>query len=135
MALGSYRNSPFVTGQDSSTNGLKTEILNYGAQNWQQVADYPFSNRDRYVNRRNQRNLDNVINFRIAQYATASIDESVLIFSGRTGGSAYTSTIAEYKDGSWKKVGNLAQARMAHSAMTSGSVTMIVGGYPNTGST
>ena len=44
MALGSYRNSPFVTGQFYSTNGLKTEILNYGEQNWQQVADYPFSN-------------------------------------------------------------------------------------------
>ena len=44
MALGSYRNSPFVTGQDSSTNGLKTEILNYGSGVWEQADDYPFSN-------------------------------------------------------------------------------------------
>ena len=57
MALGSYRNSPFVTGQDSSTNGLKTEILNYEEQNWQQVADYPFSNSNRYDNRMTQQNL------------------------------------------------------------------------------
>ena len=49
FALGSYRNSPFVTGQQSSTNGLKTEILNYGSGEWEQAGDYPFSNSDRYV--------------------------------------------------------------------------------------
>ena len=49
MALGSYRNSPFVTGHHSSTNGLKTEILNYGSKEWEQAGDYPFSNGNRYV--------------------------------------------------------------------------------------
>ena len=48
LALGSYRNSPFVTGHDSATNGLKTEILNYGSGGWEQASDYPFSS-DRYV--------------------------------------------------------------------------------------
>ena len=48
-ALGSYRNKPFVTGHDSSNNGLKTEILNYGSEEWEQAEDYPFSNGDRYV--------------------------------------------------------------------------------------
>ena len=43
-ALGSYRNSPFVTGQNSRTNGLKTEILNYELAEWEQAGDYPFSN-------------------------------------------------------------------------------------------
>ena len=43
-ALGSYRNSPFVTGDDSSSSdGLKTEILDYEAGEWQQAADYPFA--------------------------------------------------------------------------------------------
>ena len=51
MALGSYRNSPFVTGQNSLTNGLKTEILNYGSEEWEPAGDYPFSNRDRYVSK------------------------------------------------------------------------------------
>ena len=48
-ALGSYRNSPFVTGSYYSTNGanLKTEILDYKAGKWIQVKDYPFSNSDR----------------------------------------------------------------------------------------
>ena len=50
-ALGNYRNSPFVTGHDSTTNGLKTEILDYEAGEWNQAEDYPFSNGDRYVYR------------------------------------------------------------------------------------
>ena len=74
--------------------------------------------------------------FRIIFYATASTSDSVLIIGGQTDSSPYTtSTIAEYKDGSWKNVGNLAQARHAHGAITSGSITMVVGGYPNSGST
>ena len=59
MALGSYRNSPFVTGHYSSTNGLKTEILDYDSQKWEQLADYPFSNGDRYVHQLIQRNFIN----------------------------------------------------------------------------
>ena len=46
MSLGFYRNSPFVTGS-YETNGLKTEILNYDSEKWEQLADYPFSNTDR----------------------------------------------------------------------------------------
>ena len=49
-ALGSYRNSPFVTGH-YSTNGLKTEILNYGSEEWVQADDYPFSNGNMYVSK------------------------------------------------------------------------------------
>ena len=48
-AVGSYRNSPFVTGSSSFTNGLKTEILNYGSGEWEQAGDYPFTNGNRYL--------------------------------------------------------------------------------------
>ena len=48
-ALGSYRNSPFVTGHDSSTNGLKTEILDHDAGQWNDAEDYPFSIGDRFI--------------------------------------------------------------------------------------
>ena len=54
-ALGSYRQSPFITGHYSmsspSTYGLKTEILIYRAEksSWIQAADYPFSNGNRYI--------------------------------------------------------------------------------------
>ena len=46
MAIGSYRNSPFVTGS-YETNGLKTEILDYDSEKWEQLADFPFSTGDR----------------------------------------------------------------------------------------
>ena len=75
---------------------------------------------------------------RIAFYATASTDESVFIIGGHTGGWSSgwgrSSIIAEYKDGSWTNIGNLAQGRHAHGAITSGSITMVVGGQPNNGS-
>ena len=41
----------------------------------------------------------------------------------------YISTIAQYQDGNWENVGNLAEARHGHGAITAGSVTMVVGGY------
>ena len=51
LALGSYKNSPFVTGHNSATNGLKTEILNLGSGEWEQAGDYPFSNGKWYVSK------------------------------------------------------------------------------------
>ena len=74
--------------------------------------------------------------FRISHYAVASTDESVYIIGGYTNvWPYYTSTIAEYKDGDWKNVGSLAQGRSYHGAITSGSITMVVGGQPNSNST
>ena len=87
------------------------------------------------IGRFNEQSKINIDNFRITDYATASTDESVLIIGGYTGGSpSIISTIAEYKNGSWKNIGNLAQARYRHSAITSGPVTIIVGGWPYSGS-
>ena len=60
----------------------------------------------------------------------------MLIIGGYTNGqypNQYTSIIAEYKDGNWRNVGALSQARHQHDAITMGSVTMIIGGYPNGG--
>ena len=42
-SLGVYKGQPFVTGADSNSNGLKTEILDYSSKQWNVVADYPFS--------------------------------------------------------------------------------------------
>ena len=81
-------------------------------------------------------NRKNSFIFRISTYATASTSDSVLIIGGFTNGSpSKTSTIAEYKDGNWRNVGKLAQARQSHGAIASGSVTMVVGGDPISGST
>ena len=69
------------------------------------------------------------LSLRISNYATASTEESVFIFGGWTGGSL-SSTIAEYKNGEWINAGSLAQARSHHGAITSGSLTMVIGGNP-----
>ena len=75
-----------------------------------------------------------ILIFRISHYATSSTNESVYIIGGYTNGnSAYRSTtIAEYKEGSWKVVGNLAAGRNSHCTTTSGYTTMVAGGNPYT---
>ena len=68
-------------------------------------------------------------------YATASTSESVLIIGGYTcGNPPKTSIVAEYKNGNWKNVGNLTKAKEGHGAITSGSITMVVGGDTYSGS-
>ena len=45
-----------------------------------------------------------------------------------------SSTLAQYKDGSWRNIGNMNQNRDSHKAITLGSVAMIIGGNsPNNG--
>lgn len=52
MALGSYRQSPFITGSYpvllipgvvDDRNGLKTEIYDYEGEKWKELDDYPYS--------------------------------------------------------------------------------------------
>ena len=64
-------------------------------------------------------------------YATTSTEESVYIIGGWTADSSTgsrTPIIAEYKKDQWTNVGNLNQSRHAHGAITSGSLTMVIGG-------
>ena len=73
---------------------------------------------------------------RISGYATTSTEESVYIIGGWTGDSSTdsrTPIIAEYKNDQWTNVGNLNQPRHAHSAITSGSLTMVIGGSSTDG--
>ena len=131
--MGFYKNSPFVTGQDSSLNGLKTEILNSSAGKWVGVTDFPFSNGDRLIFLPDNFLFIWII-WRISCYATASTEESVFIIGGYTKGSPdVTSRIAEYKNGEWIDGGNLAQARYGHGAITSESMTFVIGGTHNDG--
>lgn len=68
---------------------------------------------------------------RIRSYATISTDDSVLVIGGEQGaGYSYTfsSVVAEYKDGSWNNIGNLARPTAHHRAMRSGSNILILGG-------
>ena len=61
MALGSYRNSPFITGDISSEYGLKTEVLDFEAKKWAQVAEYPYSSGNRYICLKIQENFSSIL--------------------------------------------------------------------------
>ena len=68
---------------------------------------------------------------RISNYATTSTEESVYIIGGWTDDSSTgyrTPIIAEYKNDQWYNVESLKQSRHAHGAITSGSLTMVIGG-------
>ena len=73
--------------------------------------------------------------FRLQEYATASTSDAVYIIGGYTGcwSKSRLSTIAEFKDGRWRRAGNLANSRIKHGAITLGSLTMVVGGYTGVG--
>lgn len=66
--------------------------------------------------------------FRIGYYETVSTDDAVLVIGGDLGSGRFTSIVAEYKDGSWNDIGNLARPTAQHKAMRSGSNILILGG-------
>ena len=63
----------------------------------------------------------------ISYYATASTSSSIFILGGYTGRER-SGLIAEYKDEEWFYAGRLNRARDSHNAITSGDLTMVVGG-------
>ena len=74
--------------------------------------------------------------FSISDYATTHTEDSVYIIGGWTGSlPSRISTIAQYKDDIWTIAGNLKQARWKHGAITVKGKTIIIGGYPESGTT
>ena len=74
--------------------------------------------------------------FRIVAHATTHTEDSVYIIGGWTFGTPIRiSTIAQYKDDIWTIAGNLKQGRRAHRAITVKGKTMIIGGFPQDGTT
>ena len=67
--------------------------------------------------------------FRISHYATSSTENSVYIIGGYAASPNNIPIIAQYKNDEWHNVGNLKQGRHGHGAITSGSLTMVIGGY------
>ena len=66
---------------------------------------------------------------RIYAYATVSTDQGVLVIGGRDHGPEHETTIvAEFRDGNWNNIGNLARKRAYHNAIKSGSEIMVIGG-------
>ena len=71
-----------------------------------------------------------MILFRIVHYVTAHTDESVFVISSWTNQllGEPSRTIAEYKDGTWRNVGNMTVYRHGHRSIQLGSTVMVVGG-------
>ena len=65
---------------------------------------------------------------RICCYSTAATDEAAYIVGGYDG-SAYSRTVAEFKNDQWRKLGDLTQGRQNHGSISIGQKTMVVGGY------
>ena len=108
-ALGLYQGRPFVTGGFSNPTG-KTEMYSANSLAWGSAADNPFGGLVcicKIINKRNRLRYFNSIYLSIYGFATASTDDAVFIF----GGSLTQRSIAEYKNGNWKIVGELNKNR------------------------
>ena len=66
---------------------------------------------------------------RISRYSTASTKEAAFVIGGRD-----LDVIAQFQNNQWSRYGNLQKRRSLHGSITSGSLTMIIGGYTNDGS-
>ena len=66
----------------------------------------------------------------IIQYSVASTKEAAFVLGGRAADhSTYYDVIAKFENDEWSHFGNLQQGRGYHGAITSGTETMIFGGY------
>ena len=86
--------------------------------------------------------MPQLLHFRIGWYSTTSTDESVFIIGGmstahrdldmsdKIPSSSWfdVTTIAEYKNGKWRKIGDMVQARSSSIAYIFGSSMKIIGG-------
>ena len=70
---------------------------------------------------------------RISNYATASTDSAAYIIGGWSGSGTY-STIAEFKNNQWRKIGELNEPKAVTSAIFHNGEYMIVGGFLGHGS-
>ena len=62
---------------------------------------------------------------RIWIYSTTETSDAAYIIGG---GDAPYKLIAEFKNGEWRRFGELNQGRWAHGSITLGALTMVVGG-------
>ena len=65
---------------------------------------------------------------RISNYATASTDSAAYIIGGWSGSESY-STIAEFKNNQWRKIGELNEPKSSMNTILHNGEYMIVGGY------
>ena len=64
---------------------------------------------------------------RISYYSAASSADAAYIIGGYQD-EDYSTTIAEFKNNQWRKIGDLTQGRNNHGSISVGLRTMVVGG-------
>ena len=69
---------------------------------------------------------------KIHWYSSAATEEAAYIIGGNQG-STCSPTIAEFKNGQWRKLGDLTQGRQVHGSISIGQLTMVVGGFLSSG--
>ena len=71
---------------------------------------------------------------RIAYYSISSTLEAAFVIGGRDLDDSYLDVIAQFQNNQWSRYGNLQKRRSLHGSITSGSLTMIIGGSTDNGS-
>ena len=72
---------------------------------------------------------------RVTEYSVASTKEAAFVFGGSNGRGSNSpdptiyDLIAKFENYEWSRFGSLQQSRFYHGSITSGSKTMIFGGY------
>ena len=68
----------------------------------------------------------------VCYYSTTSTSDAAYLIGGYQD-AGYSTTIAEFKNNQWRKLGDLNQGRNYHGSISVGSRTMVVGGYTGSG--
>lgn len=61
-------------------------------------------------------------------YSAISTEDNVIIFGGDTTGLSTTTTVAEFANDQWRRIGDLVERRTGHRAITNGNSVMNIGG-------
>ena len=69
---------------------------------------------------------------RISHFSVASTSEAAFVIGGLDG-SSYLDVIAKFENYEWSLYGNLRKRRSTHGSITSGTDTLIIGGWTDDG--
>ena len=129
-----YNGKALTTGcSDSSSCYVKTEIMDMSTLEWSNGQVHILSCIVSYYSRL----ADNFSaeKFRkVYYYSTAATADTAYIIGGIYQGSGYSTTIAQFKNHQWSKVGDLSQGRQYHGSISVGTETMVIGGYVSSSS-
>ena len=67
----------------------------------------------------------------VYHYSVASTNEAAFIIGGHSSADIISDIIAQFKDNAWSLNGNLQKPRSNQASITSGDMTMIIGGKTN----